>query len=31
VPLSVWYPLQQHRIRYFKKPAGQPDDAADEK
>jgi hypothetical protein len=30
VPISVWYPLQQHRIRYFKKPQG-ADDAADEK
>ncbi len=30
VPLSVWYPLQQHRIRYFKKPQG-AEDAADEK
>jgi hypothetical protein len=29
VPLSVWYPLQQHRIRYFKKPAAA--DAADDK
>jgi hypothetical protein len=23
VPFNVWYPLQQQRIRYFKKPAGQ--------
>jgi hypothetical protein len=30
VPLSVWYPLQQHRIRYFKKPQGS-EDAVDEK
>jgi hypothetical protein len=21
VPFKVWYPLQQHRVRYFKKPA----------
>ena len=23
VPFSTWYPLQQQRIRYFKKPAGE--------
>jgi hypothetical protein len=23
VPFNTWYPLQQQRIRYFKKPAGQ--------
>jgi hypothetical protein len=26
VPFSVWYPLQQQRIRYFKKPQGQSSD-----
>jgi hypothetical protein len=24
VPFDVWYPLQQKRIRYFKKPADAP-------
>jgi hypothetical protein len=31
VPLSVWYPLQQQRIRYFKKPQGAEDAAGDDK
>jgi hypothetical protein len=28
VPFSTWYPLQQQRIRYFKKPPGQAAEAA---
>jgi hypothetical protein len=28
VPFSTWYPLQQQRIRYFKKPQGQVADAS---
>jgi len=28
VPLSTWYPLQQHRVRYFKKKK-KPEDAGD--
>ncbi|HVK69994.1 MAG TPA: hypothetical protein VM694_36325 [Polyangium sp.] len=28
VPMSTWYPLQQKRIRYFKKPAKDPAEGA---
>jgi hypothetical protein len=26
VPFKVWYPLQQHRVRYFKKPEAATDE-----
>jgi hypothetical protein len=31
VPFDTWYPLQQKRIRYFKKPQGEEAPAADDK